>query len=229
MRLVRLLSATLIVVVCWISTASLSAADKSTDVSYIKDGIYHDVRFGFAVKIPVDWKEAKLRKEPTSERLLLIQKKPKVPLRLQNSPESAVKPSIMIFADSTSMSPESFLAFLRADTGKTEFKTRILSKSVLLDQGTPSVVQILKKTTVKILGQEAVRLGARLEYSVRVESPTTTAMVQVNGFRAGDVYVVPFPGWLMYIEQACEDEYRESLQPDFDTMINSLAFEGKGK
>jgi hypothetical protein len=229
MRLIRLLSATSIVGVFLISMVSLSAADKSTEVGYIKDGIYHDTRFGFSVKIPVDWKEAKLRKEPTSERLLLIQKKPKVPLRLQNSPESATKPSVLIFADSTGMSPESFLAFLRADTGKTEFKTRILSKSVLLDPGTPSAVQILKKTTVKILGQEADKLGARLEYSVRVESPTTSAMVQVNGFRAGYIYIVPFPGWLLYIEQACEDEYVESLQPDFDTMINSLTLEVAGK
>ena len=185
MKLIRVLSATLIVGVFLFSAASLLAADKSTEVGYIKDGIYHDARFGFSVKIPLEWREAKLRKEPTPERLLLVQKKPRVPIRLQNSPEAAVKPSVMIFADSTAMSPQAFFAFLQADTGKTEFKNRILSKSVLLDQGTPSVIQILQKTTAKILGQEAIKLGARLEYTVRVESPTTGAMVQVNGFRVG--------------------------------------------
>ncbi len=229
MKLTRVLSATLIVGAFLLSMVSLLAADKSTEVGLIKDGIYHDARFGFSVKIPVEWREAKLRKEPTSERLLLVQKKPKVPLRLQNSPEAAVKPSVMIFTDSTAMSPQAFLAFLQADTGKTEFRSRILSKSVLLDQGTPSEIQILKQTTVKILGQEAIKLGARLEYTVRVENPGTSAMIQVNGFRAGYIYIVPFSGWLMYVEQACENEYLESLQPDFDTMINSLTLERAGK
>jgi|GEM_PF-3157265 len=229
MKLVRLLSATLIVGVFLFSIVSLLAADKPTEAGYIKDGIYHDARFGFSVKIPVEWREAKLRKEPTPERLLLVQKKPRVPLRLQNSPESAVRPSVMIFADSTAMSPQAFLTFLRADTGKSEFKSRILSKSVLLDQGTPSVVQITGKTTAKILGQDAIKLGARLEYTVRVESPGTSAMVQVNDFRAGYIYVVPFSGWLMYIEQACENQFLGALQPDFDTMINSLTLERPGQ
>jgi hypothetical protein len=229
MKLMRVLSTTLIVVAFLSATTSLSAGDKSPEVGYIKDGIYHDARFGYSIKIPVEWREAKLRKELTPERLLLVQKKPKVPLRLQNSPELAARPTVMIFADSTAMSPQEFFAFLRADTGKTEFKNRILSKSVLLDQGTASVIQILQKTTAKILGQEAIKLGARLEYTVRVESPTTSAMVQVNGFRVGYIYIVPFSGWLMYIEVACENEYLESLQPDFDAMINSLTLEGTGK
>jgi hypothetical protein len=229
MKLIRVLSATLIVGVFLFSMAALSGADKPSEVGYIKDGIYHDARFGFSVKIPLEWREAKLRKEPTPERLLLVQKKPKVPLRLQSSPETAVKPTVIIFADSTAMSPQAFLAFLQADTGKTEFKNRILSKSVLLDQGTSSAIQILQKTTVKILGQEAIKLGARLEYSVRVEKPGTTELVQVNGFRAGYIYVVPFSGWLMYIEQACENEFLASLQPDFDTMLNSLTLESAGK
>ena len=236
MKLIRVLSAALIVGVFLFSMVSPSAADKSTEVGYIKDGIYHDARFGFSLKIPVEWREAKLRKEPTPERLLLVQKKPKVPLRLQNSPESAVRPSVMIFADSTAMSPQAFLAFLRADTGKTEFKSRILSKSILMDQGTPSEIQIMQKTTAKILGQEAVNVRARLEYTVRVESsreaaedPRKSVMIQVNDFRAGYIYIVPFSGWLMYIEQACENQFLESLQPDFDTMINSLTLEGAGK
>jgi hypothetical protein len=229
MKVTRVLSATLIVGVFLFSMVSLSAADKSAEVGYIKDGIYHDARFGFSIKIPVDWREAKLRKDPTPERLLLVQKKPKVPLQLQKSPESAVKPSVMIFADSTTIAPQVLFAFLRADTGKTELKSRILSKSVLLDQGTPSVIQIMEKTTVKILGQEAIKLRARLEYTVRVESPNSSAMIQVNGFRAGYVYIVPFSGWLMYIEQACENEFLQSLQPDFDSMINSLTLDKAGQ
>ena len=229
MKLIRVLSAALIVGVFLFSTVSLSAADKSSEVGYIKDGVYHDARFGFSVKIPVEWREAKLRKEPTPERLLLVQKKPRVPLRLQNSPESALKPSVMIFTDSTTMSPPAFIDFLRADTGKTEFKSRILSKSVFLDQGTSNEVQILKKTTLKILGQEAIKLGVRLEYSVRVESPGMSSALQVNDFRAGYIYIVPFSGWIMYIEQVCENQFLESLQPDFDTMINSLTLEEDGK
>jgi hypothetical protein len=229
MKLIKVLLATLIVGVSLFSVASILAADKSSEGGYIKDGIYHDARFGFSVKIPLEWRAAKLRKEPTPERLLLMQKKPLIPIRLQNSPEVAVKPMVIIFADSTAMSPQAFFAFLQADTGKSEFKTRILSKSILLDQGTASEIQILKKATAKILDQEAIKLGARLEYTVRVESSTSSAMVKVNGYRAGYIYLVPFSGWLMYIELACENEYLESLQPDFDAMINSLTLEKAGQ
>jgi len=231
MKLIRVLSAALIVGVFLFSMISLSAADKSTEVGYIKDGIYHDARFGFSLKIPVEWREAKLRKEPTPERLLLVQKKPKVPLRLQNSPESAVRPSVMVFADSTAMSPQAFLAFLRADTGKTEFKSRILLKSILLDKGTPNEIKVTGKTTAKILGQEAIKLGANLKYKVRVKGPNEflPGPIHVFGARSGYIYIVPFSGWLMYIEQACEIEFLGYLQPDFDTMINSLTLEGAGK
>ncbi len=214
---------------------SLSAADKSAssakpgETGYVKDAVYHDARFGFSMAIPVDWREAKLRKEPSPERLLLVQRKPRIPLRLQDEPDLAVKPSIMIFADSTSMAPDAFFNYLRADTGKTDFKQKILAKSIFLEAGASNEVQVLDKVPVKIAGKDVTRLRVRLEYNVRVTSPGMKTPSQVNDFRVGYIYIVPFDGWLLYIEEVCENQFLESLQKDFDSAINSVTMETAGK
>lgn len=226
MKLVKVLSALAFAgALLLLFAAPLSAGEKSAETGIIKDGVYHDTRFAFSVKIPADWREAKLRKEPTAERILMVQRKPRVPLRLQDSPEAAVKPSVMIFADSTTMTPTEFFAFIRADTGKTELKQKILAKTVFLEPGVPNDIEVLEMATVKILGRDATKMKVRLEYSARVESPGMSKPVQVNDFRAGYVFLVPFDGWLMYIEEVCENQFLQSLQPDFDTVINSLAVE----
>jgi hypothetical protein len=225
MKLVKVLSAPAFAgALLLLFATSLSAGDKSAETGIIKDGIYHDTRFAFSVKIPTDWREAKLRKEPSAERILMVQRKPRVPLRLQDSPEAAVRPSVMIFTDSTTMTPAEFFAFIRADTGKTDFKQRILAKSVFLEQGVPNEIEVMEKMTTKILGRDATRMKVRLEYSARVENPGMSKKpVQVNDYRIGYIFLVPFDGWLMYIEEVCENQFLQSLQPDFDTVINSLA------
>ena len=232
MKLVKVLSAaTFAGALLLLFAASLSAGEKSAETGFIKDGVYHDARFTFSVKIPTDWREAKLRKEPTSERILMVQRKPRIPLRLQDSPEMAVKPSVMIFADSTTMTTAEFFAFLRADTGKTEFKQRILAKSVFLEPGVPNDIEIMGNLPVKVAGRDAARMELRLEYSVRIEadkhgeSSRNSKPVQVNDYRIGYIYLVPFEGWLMYIEEVCENQFLQSLQADFDTVINSLTIE----
>jgi hypothetical protein len=230
MRLVKLATAIAFAGMCLLLlTASLPAADKAPsgkpgETGVIKDAVYTDSRYGFSVKFPLDWREAKLRKDPSAERLQLVQRKPRVPLRLQGNPDLALKPAMMIFADSSTMTPEAFFAYLRADTGKIDLKQKILAKSVFLEQGTSNEIQVLDKTTAKVLGKDALKMKVRLEYNVRVESPGQSVPIQVNDFRVGYIYIVPMDGWLLYIEQAAENQFFESLQPDFDTFLNSLTF-----
>ncbi|MCK4858538.1 MAG: hypothetical protein KAT58_11255, partial [candidate division Zixibacteria bacterium] len=98
----------------------------------IKENRYQDLRFGFALQLPQEWKMAKPKKEYTPQRLVAEQKNPRIPMKLRSDPGWAVTPTVMVFADSTDMAAGEFFTFLQSDSGKTELKDKILSKSILL-------------------------------------------------------------------------------------------------
>jgi hypothetical protein len=206
-----------------------ASAEKQPETGVIKDGVYHDTRFGFSLKIPAEWREAKLRKEPTAERLTLTQRKHRIPLKLQDSPEQAQKPMVLILADTCSMTPEAFFTFLQRDTVKSEIKSRILSKSVFLEQGSSNRIEVLDRTPATVAGKSALKIRCRIEYAAAVVSASATATpIMVRDFRVGFIYIIPFDGWLMYIEEVAENQFLPSLTPDFDLVVTSLALDSAG-
>lgn len=217
-------SATLVYGVTLLALFFLAAAvaEKQPETGVIKEGVYRDSRFGFSVKLPQDWREAKLRKEPTAERLVMTQRKPRVPIRLQDNADQAAKPTAMFFADTCNMTPEIFYEFLQRDTVRSELKDRILTKSVFLEQGSSNHIEILDQTHVTVAGKSALKIRGRLEYAATVQKNPMDTPTMIRDFRAGFIYIIPFDGWLMYIEEVAESQFLPSLTPDFDMIVKSL-------
>jgi hypothetical protein len=142
----------------------------------------------------------------------------------------------MFFADSTALTPTQFFEFLQTDTGKSQFKEEIIRKSIFLDRGTTYHFEIINQLPKQILGQPALKLEMRMKYDAEApmmggretdvgRSTSSKEFNLVRDFRMGYVYLVPFEGWLMYVEIFCENQFFDSLKPVFDQVIDSLKFE----
>lgn len=203
-------------------TTTLSAGGPRT--GEIKDNKYTDTRFGFSVQLPEDWKIGKPKKEMSSLRLIAQQKNPAVPIKLRSDPDWALRPTILILCDSTDMTPREFFDFLRSDSGDSEFKDEVLLRSVLLHRLSSYRLDLLTETIEDIAGAKALELTGRLQYDAQVELPGRSRIELVRGFRIGHIYLVPFDGWLMYIEQACENEFLQNLDEVFAGVVHSITF-----
>ena len=203
-----------------ISGSPLVAAKSGESVT-VKDSICTDNLFGYSLQIPPEWK-SKIGKGNSPDRVILQQKNARVPVKLSGSPELAQRPTIMIFADSCNLSADSFFTYLRAETGKSALKDKILSKSVFFERGAPSDADVIDKLPTQVAGRNGLRIRVRLEYTATAMARGTDTPSTVRDFRAGFVYVIPFDGWMMYIEEVGENQFLEALMEPFDSVIKSL-------
>ena len=188
----------------------------------IKENRYQDLRFGFALQLPQEWKMAKPKKEYTPQRLVAEQKNPRIPMKLRSDPGWAVTPTVMVFADSTDMAAGEFFTFLQSDSGKTELKDKILSKSILLAPVAKHDVNIQTRTSAEIGGREALKLKAKLEYEALISGRSGATLIR--DYRVGHIYIIPLEGWLLYVELVCENQFFPSLHETFEKIMASLTF-----
>lgn len=200
------------------------ALAKKEKVGTIENGWYSDSRFGFSIAIPAEWKDAGLKNEPTSERVMFEWRKPRVPIKLKDNPGEALRPFVRIFADSTGLSAQEFFDSLRIGSTKDQFRDRILSKSIFFQRGMSNPPEIAPATAEKIGGVNATRWYIRREYSVQVQRDEITPPQLVRDYRVGHVYIVGFDGWLLYLEMACENQFRDELEDHFKSVASSITF-----
>lgn len=193
-------------------------------VGVVKDGWYVDSRFGFSLSIPQEWKEAGIKDEPNSERLVLAWRKPRAPLKLRDNPNEALKPFARIYADSTSMSALAFFDSLRVGSTKDSFRDKILSKSVFFERGLSNPAEISPVEAVKLAGRNAFRWYIRREYSVQIQKDEVTPPQLVRDYRVGYVYIIPGDGWILYLEMACENQFRDEFEDQFKKVAFSITF-----
>lgn len=203
---------------------SAVAFAKKEKVGTIEKGWYSDSRFNFSMSIPQEWKDAGLKNEPTSERLMLEWRKPRIPMKLKENPGEALRPFVRVLADSTSLLPQEFLDSLTNGSTKDLFRDRILAKSVFFQRGVSNPAEIAPPTVEKISGLNATRWYIRREYAVQVQKDEYTPPQLVRDYRIGYVYIVPFDGWIFYMEMACENQFRDELDSEFQKVVSSVTF-----
>lgn len=201
-----------------------NAYAKKEKVGSIANGWYADGRFGFSVAITEDWKDAGLKDEPNPERLSLVWRKPRVPMKLKDQPNEAIKPYVRIYADSTKLTATALFDTLHVGVTKDAFRDKILSKSVFFERGISNDPEIQPVSTIKIGGRTAYRWSVKREYSVQVQKDLRSSPELVRDYRTGYVYIVPGEGWLMYIEMACENQFRDEMDHAFQEVASSITF-----
>lgn len=203
----------------------LTAQAKKEKVGVLNKGVFTDNRFGFSITMPKEWRDGGLRDEYSPERISFLYKRTRVPARLRDNPEEALRPIVMVFADSNTLPTAAFVDSLRSGLTKDSFRDKILNKSVFFQRGAPNPAEQLRVQNVKIGGRDAVQYQMRREYAVQVQPEGRSVPELVREFRSGWVYLIPLEGALVYMELVCERQFENELQPEFEAFINSVTFD----
>lgn len=202
----------------------VEAKKESDKAGYIERDTYFDNRFGFSFRIPSGWRTSKIQKEPTAERILLTQRSYRIPVKLQHDRGAAQRPTVIICADSTRQTPEEFFRELRTAEKPSPFAEKVITRSVFLQRGSQHPLEVMETREENVGGFPAVRYRLWMEYTVPVEDARLGTTGLIRDRKAGNIYLVPFEGWMLYIEQVAENQFFDSLSDDFNLIINSLTF-----
>lgn len=209
---------------CFLTILALPVmAGKDRDkTGYEEDNKYTDYRYGFQIQVPSDWKIGKFKKEPHDQRLIAVKKNPRIPPKLRDNRGAATKPTLMIFADSSKMTPSQLFAFIRSDTTESELKKEIVESTDLLDVFSRYQPEVLAQGPATVGGLPALRVKMRRQYAAQ-GSQMGGGYVTVQDFISGYIYIVQGNGWLLYMELVCENQFLPVLEETFTDIVNSFS------
>ncbi|MFH2055352.1 MAG: hypothetical protein ABIJ61_05295 [bacterium] len=202
--------------------APVRAGDDKDKTGFSDDNKYTDYRYGFEIRVPDDWKIGKPKKEPNCQRIVAEKKNARIPPQLQDDPSWATRPTLMIFADSTKLTPNEFFAFLQSDTTDSELKKQIIKSTVLMDLYARHKFDVLLQTPTTLGGITGLQLKLRRQYEAQGTQLGDDRPMTIKDFVSGYVYLLQGDGWLCYIELACENQFLPVLEETFAEIIGSF-------
>lgn len=201
----------------------LQAGDDKDKTGIEEDNKYTDNRFGFSIKVPDDWKVGKAKKEPHCQRLVAEKKNPRIPPQLRDDPSWATPPSLMIYADSSDMTPAQFFAFLKSDTTESELKKQIMKNTVLLDFYGRYNPDVMLENPTTLAGLPAMQYKLRRQYEAQGVQIGRDRTTTIKDFVSGYIYIVQGDGWIGFIELVGENQFLPVLEDTFTQIIDSFS------
>ena len=194
--------------------------DKAGD---IKKDEYVDKKFGFSLKMDVDWK-VKINDNDDPFRLVLVQKNYLIPTDYADAPDYTKVPRIVVYADTTSMPVFGFVDSLLSDSYDSDQKNEVRKEfEILWEQdltprsedrteidGEPAVVWTGQSQYVKEVSTSAGSLGGKRVYG--------TYGGGIIGVKKGDTMVL--------FHVMSEWQYFDSIMQKTLAIASSLKFNG---
>ncbi|MCK4462358.1 MAG: hypothetical protein KAW46_11180, partial [candidate division Zixibacteria bacterium] len=112
---------------------AVSARRKKAKAGKVTDNVFVDVKYGFQIDLPDDWKY-KVGYDKSHFRLFLIQKNYEVPPDYQDAPDYTQVPRIVIWVDTTTLGAAAFIDSLVSQTYRSDQKKDILKEFELLNE-----------------------------------------------------------------------------------------------
>ncbi|MBK7141091.1 MAG: hypothetical protein IPH75_03290 [bacterium] len=213
----------LIMLAAILITVGVADARRKKEVSgTITDGVYQDNRFGFKLTVHSNW-QARMKKDEDNFRLVLTQKNYGIPPDYRSAQDYTYIPRLVIYADTSSMSPNDMLDSLRSSTFKSKQKKEILSEFEFLNQ--PDIIPKDKKMP-QIGGKSGLVWKGESKYVKEIqESQASNAGMRVYGAYSGNVIIVKSDAGIMLVMHLmCEHNFHDDVYAEVATMLNSLAF-----
>jgi hypothetical protein len=197
---------------------------KKANTGKVEKNVYTDSRFGFQITSLPNWK-VKTQKEPSSLRVALTQKNYKISTASGASPFTTTIPTILILADTTSLSlaeVESCL-FQKCEKLKNRddylIKLDLILNSETLGSGDVTVADLPAR--MHTLQQKYTR--AVEDIRERSSSPSG-GTVLIEDFLAGHVILFKKGNNLYIVQFSCEREFFDPTNEEFQKIIKSWKF-----
>jgi hypothetical protein len=201
-------------------TVTALAAEKTGEV---KDNVYTDAKFGFQITGLENWK-VKNQKEPSLVRVIMTQKNYKTSTIPGASKYTTTIPSIMVLADTTSLSLEQVGDCLLksgkglGDQEKFDIKLDLIPNSEILEIHDLTVDSVPARDYV--LKQPYKKTGE----DPRVRDPLYGSQVIIQDFLAGHVIIFKKGPNVYVVQSSGEREFFYPNDSEFQKIIGSWEF-----
>jgi hypothetical protein len=215
----------LILTMAFLITAfgATSVFSKSVKTGEVEKNIYTDSKFGFEITGLDNWK-VKNQKEPTLTRVIMTQKNFKVSTITGASKYTTTIPSIIVVADTTSLSlkqvEESLLEGSKLLPNKNEFliKLDLITNAEYLEIHDVVIDSVPARDYT--LKQPYKKTGE----DIRERDPLNGSSVIIKDFLAGHVILFKKGNNIYLVQFSCEREFYYPTNSEFQKIIGSWRF-----
>ncbi len=221
----RLILACLVLALC---VPSLQARRKTEKAGEIKDNVFTDKKYGYSLTLSEGWK-SKVLPNKGNFRLVLTQKNYETPSYFMSAPEYTKVPRIIVYADTSSYDPMTFLDSLIDESYSSPQKNEILKEFEILnnqvvEEGTErDKTRTRKRRTITVAGERAAYWEGKVEYRKYVStSASATAGTRVYGSYGGGVVVAKHGNTVVVFHVISELVFFPSIMQEAMGMIKTL-------
>ncbi len=201
-------------------TIQSRAGDKTGEV---KDNVFTDSKFGFQITGLQNWK-VKKQDEPSLVRVLMTQKNYKVSSIPGASKYTTTIPSILVLADTTSLSLEEIEKCLLKAGKNLDNKEGFLIKLDLITNSECLEVHDLTVDSIPARDYILKQLYKKTGEDMRVRDPINGSQVIIQDFLAGHVIVFKKGKNVYVVQSSCEREFFYPTDSEFQNIIGSWKF-----
>lgn len=222
---------TISVFVLLVGVSSVPAGRLKDMSGSVENNVFKDKKFNFSLTFSEAWKHA-LQKNEDNFRLLLTQRNYDIPPSYINAPDYTQIPRIVLWTDTTSLSPFAFLDSLVSETWRTNQKKEMLQEFEILSSipasGTSREAAIPRgRKPVDIGGEQGVLWQAKSKYVKEIElSAGAQAGTRINGAYGGAIVAVKHDNRVLAFHFMCEWDFFDAVLNDVLKIIGSLTFDG---
>lgn len=190
-------------------------------IGEINENVFTDNDHGFSIHVPGGWSSTIGSKSKVPLRLTLTQNSYPVPRAFQGGNEDYAQiPTVMVFADTTSLTVDKFVEGLQDSEFKSKQKDYFMKKLKLISK--PHDVQ--KSQEISFADNKAIIQSVRQAYSIEVSNRGSSRADVVNDYKSGSIFFTVRDGKVYIIHLISEYQQSANYAELFNTLVSSLSF-----
>jgi hypothetical protein len=200
-----------------------SVFSKSVKTGEVEKNIYTDSKFGFEITGLGNWK-VKNQKEPTLTRVIMTQKNFKVSTITGASKYTTTIPSIIVVADTTSLSLKQIEESLLEGSKLLPNKNEFLMKLDLITNAEYLEIHDVVIDSVPARDYTLKQPYKKTGEDIRERDPLNGSSVIIKDFLAGHVILFKKGNNIYVVQFSCEREFYYPTNSEFQKIIGSWRF-----
>jgi len=200
---------------------NIAGARKKSKAGKIVDGIYTDKKYDFSLVIPDKWDKS-VKKDKNNIRLVLTKKQYDIPNEYRHAQSYTQVPKVIIYVDTSSMTPMMFVDSLISDKFKSKQKNKMLEEFKILFG---DFIQ-KKKSKMAIGDVSGMIVSGERRYSINVQRRGISGDMAdlVSDYYGGSLFVTKKDNMLVIFHFICENRYFAAENADFIKLLKGFKF-----
>jgi hypothetical protein len=221
--------AKVLLIIFMISIMVIPVAAKKTKTADVKDDVLTDLKLGYTIDVPDNWKVKTFKEkpdEPAVLRVLMTQKNYQINTQARDLNGDFTIPELQIYARPAKMTAQEFLDKLKHDVEVRSSDDDIINQMNLVLAG-----EFVGSQPVKLAGEDAIQALFKRNWERHLQAdPDDPRYRQYGGLLVQsihdnhDVFIFVHDGYLYVIQAFVEYEFYTQLHEEVARIISSMKF-----